>query len=81
MPSPKPPRARGDLLRQGLVVMRLLREGERRRAELADALACSPRTVDRILRAIESAGEPVTMRREGREAWYSLARRPVKERT
>ncbi len=63
-----------DTLAQGLRVMALLREEPRTPGWLAEHLGVGRRTVDRILRTLEAAGEPLTVRREGREAWYSLGR-------
>jgi DNA-binding IclR family transcriptional regulator len=64
---------RGDY-RQAIRALRLLREAERRPGELAEALGCSRRTVERLLRVIADEGEPLEVRRVGREAWYRIAR-------
>lgn len=73
--TPPGPRPRGDILRQGLVAIRLLGEAPRRRGELADDLGVSLRTAQRILGAIADAGLPLEREERGREAFYSLPAR------
>ena len=77
MPRPtKPVVDRGALLRQGLVVVRLLTERERLRGDLQAELGCSARTVSRILHAVSDAGIRLDSRREGARVWYSITDTP-----
>lgn len=67
----KLPRARGDVARQALRAVQLLRAAPRRRADLMDELGISRSSASRILRAIADV-EQVDVEKRGREAFYRV---------
>ena len=61
-----------SIAEQTLDAVRLLLRGEHRPGDMAEALGTSRRTVERLLRAMERSDVPLEVRREGREAFYSI---------
>lgn len=71
---PRPAKQRGDSARRATEAAWLLLQGPQRPGDLATALRCSRRTVERVLHGIEATGRwRLSVERRGVEAWYSLS--------